>query len=137
MKALFQRAVVGMAVTASILAPTIASAACTSADLKGGWRIYITDYTYNGTCPARFNILGNVVAVTTCRTIDSAVVEQLEEGRLRLRSAATCLFNGVLKIGGENNIIKSFTLSMDKTTGFGVGTNDNGPFEVEFTKIAN
>jgi hypothetical protein len=137
MKTVIQRSIVGVAVALNLFVPTLASAACTLADLKGRWRVYATDYRNWVACPATLDEQGRLVNDTRCRSTSPAPEPMLEVGVMRLRQAPACLFSGVLRIGGEPHSVRSLTLSLDKTTASGIGKYVHGRFSIKLVKVGN
>ena len=130
--------VTGLLAASLALAPAVADAACTQADLIGHWQVYMVAATAQGQswaqCALNINAAGTI-AKTDC-TDSSSANAALLNGVAKMTIPAACTFTAHFTIAGKVFTVVHATMAQDKLAGTGVGTRPGEAFLFTMTRIA-
>lgn len=125
------------ALAASLMVPTVASAACKQADLTGLWQAYVSSFASGedvwARCVLKINAAGRINDTACVYT--SGAEADFTDGKATISEPAACTFKGQFKINGTVNKVVHATLARDKLTADGVGTFEGGGFTFSLNKL--
>lgn len=120
-----------------VVFPALGHAYCTQADAAGRWQVYsLASDGATTECGIVINSYGNMAKSTCTQYYNYQIAyTPLSGGTINLKDAAQCLYKGTFVFGGLKLVIRHLTLSKDKTTAQGIGTDPRGfAFMFNFTK---